>query len=148
VRRRLPGSPMRAGSRPAPQLRSSAVGPHARPSCGAGRREGALAPRLEVVAERRLDARPDVGLVAGGGTYDLEHDGGGSIGGDPEQLPLGAEGDEVAGPGAAATRPEAELGPARLGPFETRRACLPPSIARARATGFLSNDLGLEPAVI
>ena len=86
----------------------------------AGRRERALAPGLEVVAERRLGARPGLRLVAGGGPDDLEGDGVGADGRDPEQPPVRAEGDEVAGLGAASDRPEAELGPAGLGPLDRR----------------------------
>ena len=93
-----------------------------------------------LVAERRLDARPDLCLVAPRGPDDLEDDGVGADGRDPEQLPLGAERDQVAGPGAAADRPEAELGPAGLGPLD-RRVRLPSHEAIV-STG---NTLALPP---
>ncbi len=75
-----------------------------------------------------------------GGADDLEDEGVGAGGRDPEQLPLGADGDEVAGPGHAPDRPEAELGPAGLGPLD-RRVRLPSHQAIV-ATG---NTIALPP---
>ena len=76
--------------------------------------------------DQRLDARPDLRLVAGGGFDDLEGDGLGADRRDPEQLHLGAEGDEVAGPGHAPDRLQAELGPAGLDRVDRREPGRPP----------------------
>ena len=81
-------------------------------------------PGLQVVAEPRPDARPDLWLVAGRGPDDLQDDVAGADRRDPEQPPLGAVGDEVADPGHASDRPEPELRPAGLGALD-RRVRLP-----------------------